>query len=98
MVLTYATHSLRDGIVGLLDWRYLVAALAVHRMSLIVYRLFFHPLRHIPGPRLAAVSSLYYAYWQVYNDGILVHHLPELHRKYGTVDQRVLFTPVAETD
>ena len=29
--------------------------------SMIVYRVFFHPLRHFPGPRLAKVSKFYHS-------------------------------------
>lgn len=30
--------------------------------SIIIYRLIFHPLRHFPGPKLAAASKL----WQIF--------------------------------
>lgn len=46
-------------------------------------RLVFHPLAHVPGPRLAALSDWYVAYWNVVKDGQFVHHLAELHRVYG---------------
>ncbi|PYI26856.1 cytochrome P450 [Aspergillus indologenus CBS 114.80] len=52
-------------------------------LSCAVYRVFFHPLAKFPGPRLAAVSSL----WELYHDladGGAVHSYPELHRKYSS--------------
>lgn len=51
--------------------------------SMTVYRLFFHPLRAFPGPRLAAISKL----WHVYKcrDSRGHHVLEEWHRKYGEI-------------
>jgi hypothetical protein len=48
-----------------------------------VYRLHFHPLRHFPGPRIAAVTRLYQAYHQFWRHGSLTSELFELHEKYG---------------
>ena len=48
-----------------------------------VYRLFFHPLASVPGPRLAAVSNVWYAY-QVRN-GRVFSLGKTLHNKYGPV-------------
>lgn len=49
----------------------------------IVYRLTLHPLARFPGPKLAAATSLYNAYYDCIGSG-LCKDLPELHRKYGT--------------
>ncbi|KAJ5291528.1 cytochrome P450 [Penicillium angulare] len=50
--------------------------------SIIIYRLFFHRLRHFPGPRLGAASKL----WSVYKCRDSRNHLflDELNKKYGT--------------
>ncbi|CEJ59403.1 hypothetical protein PMG11_08028 [Penicillium brasilianum] len=49
--------------------------------SIAVYRLFFHRIRHFPGPRAAAVSKL----WSVYQCRDSRNHLllDGLHKKYG---------------
>jgi hypothetical protein len=51
--------------------------------SILVYRLFFHPLGPFPGPTFAKVSKLWHAF-QLSN---LCNHelLEELHQKYGEV-------------
>ncbi|KAI0013565.1 cytochrome P450 [Xylariaceae sp. FL0662B] len=51
--------------------------------SIIVYRIFQHPLRHFDGPRLAAVSKLWH-FWHMF---LTSNHifLDDIHRKYGSV-------------
>lgn len=51
--------------------------------SIAIYRLFFHRLRHFPGPRLAALTKL----WHVYKCRDSRNHLvlDALHKKYGTI-------------
>ncbi|KAL6859545.1 cytochrome P450 [Trichoderma novae-zelandiae] len=49
----------------------------------IVYNLFFHPLRHFPGPKLWAIHYGFYARLELSGDG---HKLMiPLHQKYGPV-------------
>jgi len=48
-----------------------------------VWRLFFHPLRSIPGPRLAAVTSLYRIYYEVILGGEFLSKVIQLHDTYG---------------
>ncbi|OJJ85332.1 cytochrome P450 [Aspergillus glaucus CBS 516.65] len=49
----------------------------------IIYNLYLHPLSRYPGPRLAAISSLYYIYWT--NNGQLHTKLKDLYDQYGDV-------------
>jgi hypothetical protein len=60
--------------------RILIAALCLIA-SIAVYRLYFHPLSRIPGPRLAALSNI----WQAYHarNGRMLELGKTLHRRYG---------------
>lgn len=49
--------------------------------SCIVRRLFFHPLRHIPGPKFAAMSGLYGFYHNMVSQGYS-KLFPSLHEQY----------------
>lgn len=49
----------------------------------IVYRLLWHPLASIPGPKRAAASTLYRMYYDIHLDGEWAYHLKNLHDKYG---------------
>jgi hypothetical protein len=51
--------------------------------SLLVYRICFHPLAHIPGPPLAKVTYLYEWYYDLYRSGQFTFQLRALHDKYG---------------
>ena len=49
----------------------------------IIRRLFLHRLRGFPGPKLAAITSLYKTYYELFKGGELLQHLIELHAVYG---------------
>ncbi|KAF4436462.1 cytochrome P450 [Fusarium austroafricanum] len=51
--------------------------------SLIIYNIFFHPLRKYPGPRLAAITPFYWLYYLLRGKGIALTH--RLHEEYGHV-------------
>lgn len=75
-------------------WRVLGAILAVFVIKTIgrmIYNIWFHPLAHVPGPRLAAVTHWYHTYWHAVKKGHFVPYiLPDLHKRYGPV---VRFSP-----
>lgn len=48
-----------------------------------IYRLYFHPLSKYPGPKLAAITGLWYCRHWV--GGCWPHVVTELHHKYGDV-------------
>ncbi|KAL9097878.1 MAG: hypothetical protein Q9165_000204 [Trypethelium subeluteriae] len=53
----------------------------------VIYRLFFHPLAHIPGPKLAACTYLYELYFDLIKppQGQYVFHTEKLHQAYGPI-------------
>lgn len=61
----------------------LAAAFILYRLSLVVYRCYLHPLARFPGPRLAAVTSLYEAYHEIVLNGQYSKKISELHDRYG---------------
>lgn len=63
----------------------LLIVFLAYRASICFYRLYFHPLAKFPGPRLAAVTTLWRAYHQVWRDGKLLHTTRELHKHYGPI-------------
>ncbi|KAL9003590.1 MAG: hypothetical protein Q9188_003556 [Gyalolechia gomerana] len=54
-------------------------------IALAIYRLYFHPLAHIPGPKLAALTSWYEFYYDVVRPGRYVFKIRELHKQYGPI-------------
>jgi cytochrome P450 len=48
-----------------------------------VYRRYFHPLHHIPGPFLGSISSLWFLWVGVLNNDRQDLLLVDLHKKYG---------------
>lgn len=50
-----------------------------------IRRLFLHPLAHIPGPRLAALTWWYEFYFDAIQPGQYVFKIQELHNKYGPI-------------
>ena len=63
---------------------YVAAALAIYTLAKIVYRLTLHPLATFPGPKLAAVTSMYGAFYDLsFTSSSYVKELPALHAKYG---------------
>lgn len=47
------------------------------------YKLYFHRLSSFPGPRLAALTGWYRAYYDLIQGGAMVKQLKALHEIYG---------------
>jgi len=58
-----------------------IVTLALIMLSVAAYRLALHPLACIPGPRAAAVSSIWLA--RHVRDGRMLELGKSLHKKYG---------------
>lgn len=67
----------------ILSWRHVAGAVVVYYCTLVFYRLFLHPLARFPGPRLAAVSRWYEAYYDLIRGGQYTPKIAELHKQYG---------------
>jgi cytochrome P450 len=60
-----------------------IGILVIRSLLLTIYNLFFHPLRHFPGPISWAGSIIPFAYTQL--RGTDVYRILELHKRYGGV-------------
>lgn len=58
-----------------------VVSLTVAILVKAIYRVYFHPLAHIPGPLLAKLSSAY-AYYYNFNARYYLQ-IQKLHEQYG---------------
>lgn len=62
----------------------------VYLFSLALYRLYFSPIAHFPGPKLAALSKWYEIYFEVVKRGQFTFQIQKLHQKYGVSSPRLL--------
>ncbi len=72
-----------EAISRFLTWRSVTAAAFVYFATLAFYRLFLHPLARFPGPKLAAISRWYEAYYDAIKNGQYTFKIAEMHKKYG---------------
>jgi cytochrome P450 len=61
------------------------AVFVLYRLCLIVYRLFFHPLSKIPGPKLTAATGLVEGYYNVVLPGMYFRAIQQMHDQYGPI-------------
>ncbi|KAF7192777.1 Cytochrome P450 monooxygenase [Pseudocercospora fuligena] len=54
-------------------------------LPLPIYRLFLHPLKNIPGPKLAALTWWYEIYYDVYLPGQYNFKILSRHKQYGPI-------------
>ncbi|KAI1779231.1 cytochrome P450 [Hypoxylon cercidicola] len=78
-----------------------LGAVFIYGVSRTIFLLHFHPLSGFPGPRIAAISNIWYAYHWL--SGRYPWAIEDALRKYGPVvriapNELVFFTPQAFTD
>ena len=69
------------------SWTNILVSLITLQLAYTIYvlinRLFLSPLRNIPGPKLAALTSWYEFYFDAIQQGRFVWRIKDLHSKYG---------------
>lgn len=76
-------HRLREA-TALQLLTYAVALWVTHGLSLVVYRLYFHPLARFPGRKLAAATLWYEFYYDVISPGLYYQEVSRMHDEFGT--------------
>ncbi|KAI1850298.1 hypothetical protein JX266_004156 [Neoarthrinium moseri] len=71
--------------LGAFSWLSLTFSLALLALTVAIYRLNFHPLAKFPGPKLAAVTRYFEAYYDVVCDGQYEFKIAEMHESYGPI-------------
>lgn len=66
----------------------LAAGLVLYSVVGIVYRVYFSPLSRFPGPKLAAATLLFEAYYDVIKQGQYTFKIRELHKQYGSSESQ----------
>ncbi|KAF5554664.1 trichodiene oxygenase [Fusarium mexicanum] len=65
---------------------YLVVIWIAYRMVLAIYNISpLHPLHRFPGPKIAAASYLYEAYYDWWRVGRYGHEIRRMHERYGPI-------------
>ncbi|KAH9993912.1 hypothetical protein F4779DRAFT_608398 [Xylariaceae sp. FL0662B] len=73
-----------ETITELLSLRHIAALVFIYSATVAVYRLLFHPLARFPGPKLAAITLYYEAYYDIILNGqYTFNKIAELPKKYG---------------
>ncbi|KAI1812199.1 putative cytochrome P450 [Poronia punctata] len=62
-----------------------VAGGILYSAAQVIYRLYFHPLSHYPGPKLAAATWWYEAYYDAWLYGQFTFQVQKLHEVYGPI-------------
>jgi hypothetical protein len=56
----------------------------LYAVGLGIYRLYFHPIAHFPGPKLAGLTRWYEFYYEVVRQGDFTFHIQDHHKKFGS--------------
>jgi hypothetical protein len=64
---------------------FLIGVVGVYTIYGAFWRLYYSPIAHIPGPKLAALTWLYEFYYDIVLGGQYVFKINDLHREYGPI-------------
>lgn len=72
-----------------------VAGILAYTVYAAIWRLYFSPIAHVPGPRFAALTFWYEAYYDIILGGIYTWKIAEYHKAYGKFARSKATTPPA---
>ena len=77
--------NLADHIFTVNSVTLLLCSILTWMTAVVVYRLFFHPLAHFPGPKIAAATKWYEFYMDILKGQgeNFVWEIERMHKKYG---------------
>lgn len=55
----------------------------VYGIGLVIYRLYFSPIAHVPGSKLTAATGWYETYLDVFKGGQFTFQIEKWHQQYG---------------
>lgn len=58
-------------------------ATAILVIVTVLHRLYWSSLAKVPGPKLAAITSWYEIYYDVFKEGTYIWKIKEMHEQYG---------------
>ena len=67
---------------------YFLLAMVLYIAYGAVYRLYFSPIAHFPGRKLAALTLWYEFYFDVIGRGSYVWEIKKMHQTYGIIEYR----------
>ncbi|KAK4209717.1 putative cytochrome P450 E-class, group I [Rhypophila decipiens] len=70
---------------SLLSWQSIALTAVLYFSTLAFYRLYLHPLAKFPGPKLAAITRYYEAYYDIIKNGQYTFKIADMHKKYGPI-------------
>ncbi|KAI1260649.1 cytochrome P450 [Xylariaceae sp. FL1019] len=86
LILCYSILLHLHTAMALQSWMLVLVASLTYLAALVAYRLYFHPLRHFPGPKIAAITGWYECYHDLKRPrGMFMYKIRELHKIYGPV-------------
>ena len=84
-----ATMAIPKNIAAAFTWELAaytsLACWVVYAVCLGVYRLWYSPIAHLPGPKLAALTQYYEFYYDIILGGQYTFRIVEMHKQYGPV-------------
>lgn len=58
----------------------------------VIYNLYWHPLAHFPGPKLAGATYLYQTYFSLVGGSLYYIQIADLHKQYGKTRPRLYYS------